>query len=505
MYRAPRFLLGFSIGIASLIGAVGIAGCHSTSNPAAVADNSGPDPADANMAPVDNSQQQAAVPAPPARVLGIRSQSQSQQTAEQYAPQATAPPAPPAQDESYAQAPEPGDQDYNNMLAEADQPTEYADEPPPPLPVYQQPEAPEPNYLWTPGYWGWGPGGYYWVPGAWCAPPYYGALWTPGYWGFYGGRYGFHRGFWGLHIGFYGGINYGFGYTGSGYHGGYWRGNNFYYNRAVNRINVTRITNVYNRTVVINNHNRIAYNGGRGGLNVRPQAAEIAAMRGPRTAPMSTQLQNQREASQNRQQFFSQNKGRPAMVAASRPIAADRGIQHPNPAAMPNRPGQPGNGPGQPENRPQIQPGRPEAGAGARPGQPQTRPGQPEARPNQPQTRPATPQNRPGQPEARPGQPQTGPQRPAQPQNRPMQPQTRPTQPVQQRPAEQPRPQQPQATHEEQARPPQRQPEPQTMQQRPAQQPRPQQQSRPQQEARPQPQARAQPHEAPKEAGRPRR
>src|ERR1700750_3170569 len=121
MSRAPNFLLVFSIGIATLIGAVGIAGCHNTSNPAAVADNSGPDPADANMAPVNTIQQQAAVPAPPARVLGIRSQSQSQQTAEQYAPQATAPPAPPAEDQSYAaQAPEPGDQDYNDMLAEAD-------------------------------------------------------------------------------------------------------------------------------------------------------------------------------------------------------------------------------------------------------------------------------------------------------------------------------------------------------------------------------------------------
>src|SRR6202042_1693791 len=139
------------------------------------------------------------------------------------------------------------------------------------------------------------------------------------------------------HIGFYGGVNYGYGYTGSGYHGGYWQGRNFYYNRSVHNINVTRVTNVYNRTVVVNNVNRVSYNGGRGGINVRPQPAEIAANRGPRVPPMSTQYQNQREASQNRQQFYNVNKGRPALVASPRPIAAVA-----RPAVQPiTRPGQP--------------------------------------------------------------------------------------------------------------------------------------------------------------------
>ena len=30
---------------------------------------------------------------------------------------------------------------------------------PPPLPVYAQPAIPAPGYLWTPGYWAWGPYG----------------------------------------------------------------------------------------------------------------------------------------------------------------------------------------------------------------------------------------------------------------------------------------------------------------------------------------------------------
>jgi hypothetical protein len=36
---------------------------------------------------------------------------------------------------------------------------------PPALPVYVQPPIPEPGYLWTPGYWAYGPDGYFWVPG----------------------------------------------------------------------------------------------------------------------------------------------------------------------------------------------------------------------------------------------------------------------------------------------------------------------------------------------------
>ena len=27
---------------------------------------------------------------------------------------------------------------------------------PPELPVYEQPLCPQPNYMWTPGYWAWG-------------------------------------------------------------------------------------------------------------------------------------------------------------------------------------------------------------------------------------------------------------------------------------------------------------------------------------------------------------
>ena len=80
---------------------------------------------------------------------------------------------------------------------------------PPPLPDYSQPEIPGPGYLWTPGYWAYGPDGYFWVPGTWVQPPAVGLLWTPAWWGWNNGVYVFYPGYWGPQVGFYGGINYG--------------------------------------------------------------------------------------------------------------------------------------------------------------------------------------------------------------------------------------------------------------------------------------------------------
>lgn len=466
---ALKSRLALVMALATFAGMTTISGCHKVAAVSAQ-ENGMPDPADVNLAPVDSGQPAAT----PQQI-----QNESQRRADEYArtgAQAGAPTG--QQDQSYANAP---DQQYdpNEDAVDAGQAAleEDASAPPPPLPVYEQPEAPAPNYIWTPGYWSYTPFGYYWVPGAWCAPPYYGALWTPGYWFFYGNRYRFHHGFWGLHIGFYGGINYGFGYTGYGYYGGYWNGDRFYYNRAVNRINVNRITYVYNRPVVVNNYNRVSYNGGRGGLQVRPRPAEVVAMRAPRTPPMTTQLQLRRDAAQNRQQFFNQNRGRPAIVAAPRPIPADRGIQRPQPRtdarpSQQSRPAQP--------NQPQLRPNQPQQRPGpqTQPNQPQVRPDRPQYRPNQPQVRPDQPQTRPNQPQVRPDQPQT---RPNQPQVRPDQPQTRPNQPQVSPDRSHMRPNQPQAT---QQRPMQPRPE---SAQRPVQQRRVQPQPRPSQESRPAP------------------
>jgi hypothetical protein len=186
---------------------------------------------------------------------------------------------------------------------------------PPVLPVYTQPLCPGDGYLWTPGYWAYGAEGYYWVPGVWVQPPMVGYLWTPGYWGWGGSAYIFHAGYWGPHIGFYGGVNYGYGYTGRGYEGGYWNHGAFAYNRSVNNIDVRNVHNVYNRTVVVNNYNRVSYNGGRGGIDARASAQEEAAMRDHRVSPTVSQISHRDAASRDRNQFASVNHGRPQTTA----------------------------------------------------------------------------------------------------------------------------------------------------------------------------------------------
>ncbi len=190
---------------------------------------------------------------------------------------------------------------------------------PPPLPVYVQPVCPGDGYIWTPGYWAYDDvGGYFWVPGTWILAPEPGFLWTPGYWGWSGTAFIFHEGYWGPHIGFYGGINYGFGYIGVGFVGGYWQGNRFFYNRAYSH--VEHVTNVYNKTVVMNDTWRnVSYNGGAGGITTRATAEEEAAARDRHIAAVTAQTQHIEAARQNRQLFESVNHGRPAIAATARP------------------------------------------------------------------------------------------------------------------------------------------------------------------------------------------
>jgi hypothetical protein len=195
---------------------------------------------------------------------------------------------------------------------------------PPPLPVYVQPPCPVEGYLWEPGYWAYddADGDYYWVPGVWVAPPDFGLLWTPCYWGYSGNVYVFHEGYWGPQVGFYGGIDYGFGYFGSGFAGGRWEGRSFRYNTAVVNVNTTIIRNTYrdpgvinNRTVV--NNNRLSYNG-PGGVNVRPRPAELQAMRERHVRPTNEQLTHQQVARKDRNLFASVNHGRPTIAAMNR-------------------------------------------------------------------------------------------------------------------------------------------------------------------------------------------
>ena len=196
-----------------------------------------------------------------------------------------------------------------------------ADQAPPPLPDYDQPAPPSEGYVWTPGYWSWNNSEYFWVPGTWVEPPQVGLLWTPGYWAFDNGVYAFHRGYWADHVGFYGGVDYGFGYTGEGYEGGRWQNGRFFYNRAVNNLGDLRVE-VYDQQVRENRNGereRVSFNGGPDGTTVKPTREEMQAERAKHVAPTRVQLENARTASHDQDFFFSNNKGKPRVAATEKP------------------------------------------------------------------------------------------------------------------------------------------------------------------------------------------
>jgi hypothetical protein len=144
-----------------------------------------------------------------------------------------------------------------------------------------------------------------------------------------------------------------------GFVGGEWRGRNFYYNRSVTNVSVTNVTNVYNKTVIVNNTtvNNVSYNGGTGGIQRRPMPQEEVAEREHHLEPLSMQTQHEHLAAQNRQNFAQENHGRPAIAATARagefggrtviPARAAGGEYHP-PAMSPRE----ARGPATPGNRP---------------------------------------------------------------------------------------------------------------------------------------------------------
>lgn len=249
---------------------------------------------------------------------------------------------------------------------------------PPVLPVYVQPPCPTDGYLWTPGYWAYGPAGYYWVPGVWVAPPSVGVLWTPGYWGFAGGNYLWHAGYWGPHVGFYGGVNYGFGYAGVGFVGGIWAGSVFRYNTAVLNVNTTVVRNVYvDRTVIRNvGVSHVSFNG-PGGIRAQASAGELAAAREQHFQPTANQMSHEQTFARDRTALASVNNGHPATPAMDR--VGSRAT--PAPQQRPQQVNRPqnnvqhsaANAPA-PAARPQAQ-ARPESKSQARPeAKPQARP-----------------------------------------------------------------------------------------------------------------------------------
>lgn len=251
---------------------------------------------------------------------------------------------------------------------------------PPPLPLYAQPPIPDDGYIWTPGYWAWDPntGDYIWVPGTWVLPPAEGLLWTPGYWRFVDGGYLWHHGYWGHRVGYYGGINYGYGYIGSGYAGGRWERGHFRYNAAVNNIPSGRVHDVYRAPVPQRPSHAESFNGGPSHYRAAPTASERRFEGAQHREPTQEQSEHERRSFAAPEQRMGNNHGRPPTAATPRPGGfGDPQVEHVRQAPEPPMRQAPGMrvqpirvNPGM--ARPEGNPGRPEGNpAGGRPqGQP---------------------------------------------------------------------------------------------------------------------------------------
>jgi hypothetical protein len=161
----PRSSLLLSL---SIVLVLAVAGCKSNQTPSntdttnTAQQSSSQDPAVTNIAPIQRIHPERIRPgAAPSRTgSGVNPPRRS----DQYPPDETG-----NYDDNYYNS---TNYDYDSY----DQPVDYAAQPPPPLPEYDQPPCPGDYYIWTPGYWSYASDGYYWVPGAWVYAPYPGAL-----------------------------------------------------------------------------------------------------------------------------------------------------------------------------------------------------------------------------------------------------------------------------------------------------------------------------------------
>jgi hypothetical protein len=200
---------------------------------------------------------------------------------------------------------------------------------PPPIPSYAQPAIPEAGYLWVPGFWARREDvrDYYWVPGTWVKPPRAGLLWTPPYWNRVDGGFVFHAGYWAETVGFYGGIDYGYGYTGDGYQGGRWDHGTLFYNRAANNLGSQNIVDVYDQTIASDEQSvRASLNGGSQGTKARPTPQQKKLARDQHVAPTPEQQQHFEMAAKDRSLYSKLNHGEPGIAATPRSGVFEGGI-----------------------------------------------------------------------------------------------------------------------------------------------------------------------------------
>jgi hypothetical protein len=119
-------------------------------------------------------------------------------------------------------------------------------------------------------------------------------------------------------VGFYGGINYGFGYFGNGYDGGRWDNGHFFYNQSYSQVNVSINRNVYNTRVENTTINRVSFNGGSGGVQLRATAQKESFANERHMAPVAAQTEHVQSARANAELRASANNGKPPIAATAK-------------------------------------------------------------------------------------------------------------------------------------------------------------------------------------------
>ena len=118
--------------------------------------------------------------------------------------------------------------------------------------------------------------------------------------------------------GFYGGIDYGYGYGGVGFEGGYWRGGVYTYNRNVVNVGLSVNAAVYSKAVAHGGGSQTSFNGGNGGVNAKPSPQERAFASEHHIGPTHQQHEHRQLAGKNPDLKFARNRGKPAIAATSK-------------------------------------------------------------------------------------------------------------------------------------------------------------------------------------------
>jgi hypothetical protein len=153
------------------------------------------------------------------------------------------------------------------------------------------------------------------VPGTWVLPPNTGDLWTPGYWAFENTGFRWHIGYWGRTVGYYGGLNYGYGYSGRGYQGGRW--NQGHYRRD------------FHESARRPGNSQVSFIGGQGGWPSRPPNPDLHPRPNEHSAPSDAQMMHEYAAVTRPTQRATGSRERPLVAATPRPSAFEAaGAEH---------------------------------------------------------------------------------------------------------------------------------------------------------------------------------